>query len=90
MGLLLWIVFGALIGFIADYFDSSVHLTWLERMVVGIVGAVIGGTLASILTTGQLDLAASRGFDLLSIIVAVLGSFITLFVWKRMFRRSTV
>jgi len=88
MGLLLWIVFGALVGFVADFFDKSVHLSWMERIVVGIVGAVVGGSLASIITTGSLDITASRGFDLLSIILAVLGSFITLFVWKRVFRRS--
>lgn len=83
MSILLWIVFGALVGFVADYIDSSVHLSWLERVVAGVVGAVVGGTLASLLTTGSLDITAAAGFDLISIVVAVVGSLIAIFAWKR-------
>ena len=83
MSILLWVVFGAIVGFIADYIDSSVHLSWLERIVVGIAGAVVGGTVASLLTTGNLDITAAAGFDLISIVVAVIGSLIAIFAWKR-------
>jgi uncharacterized membrane protein YeaQ/YmgE (transglycosylase-associated protein family) len=90
MGIVLWIVFGALVGFIADYLDRSVSLSWIERIVVGVVGAVIGGTLASILTTGTLNLTAAAGFDLISIALAVIGSLIALFAWKRIGHRTSV
>lgn len=83
LSILLWIVFGALIGFIADYIDKSVTLGWLERIVVGIVGAFVGGTLASLFTGGGFDLTASAGFDVVSIVLAVLGALVALFVWKR-------
>jgi uncharacterized membrane protein YeaQ/YmgE (transglycosylase-associated protein family) len=89
MSILLWIVFGALVGFIADYIDSSVHLSWLERTVVGIVGAVVGGTLATLFTTGNLNFTAAAGFDVMSIIIAVVGALIAIFVWKR-FRPSSL
>jgi len=88
MNILLWIVFGALVGFIADYIDKSVHLSWLERIIVGIVGAVVGGTLATLVTTGNLDVTAAAGFDIMSIILAVVGALIAIFVWKR-FRPSS-
>ena len=88
MSILLWIIFGGLIGFIADYVDSSVHLTWVERIVVGIVGAMVGGTIATLITTGRLDFTASSGFDVVSIIIAVVGALIAIFVWKR-FRPSS-
>jgi uncharacterized membrane protein YeaQ/YmgE (transglycosylase-associated protein family) len=87
MGILLWIIFGALVGFIADYIDKSINLSWLERTVVGIVGAVIGGTLASFLTTGSLSVTAAAGFDIVSIVLAVIGALIAIFAWKR-FRPS--
>ena len=90
MGILMWIIFGAIVGFIADYIDSSVKLTWIERTIVGVVGAIIGGTLASLLTTGTLDITSSAGFDLISIILSVVGALIALFVWKRVVRRSTM
>lgn len=50
---------------------------------VGVVGSLVGGTLAHLLTTGNFDITAANGFDLLSIFVAVLGALISLFVWKR-------
>ena len=90
MGIILWIIFGAIVGFIADYIDSSVSLSWIERTIVGIVGAVVGGTIASLLTTGTLDITAANGFDLISIVLAVLGALITLFIWKRVVRRGVV
>ena len=90
MGIILWIIFGAVVGFIADYIDSSVHLGWVERVVVGIVGAVLGGTLVSVLTTGTLDISAAAGFNLVSIVVAVLGALVALFVYKRFVRKPAL
>lgn len=84
MNILFWAIFGAIIGYIADMLDKSVQLTWLERLFVGIVGAVVGGTLATFFTTGALDLTASAGFDIISMIVAVIGALIALFIWKRL------
>lgn len=84
MGILVWIVFGALVGLIADYIDKSVQLSWIERIVVGIVGALVGGTLVTLITTGRLDLTAGSGFDVMSIIVAVVGALIAVFAWKKL------
>ncbi len=83
ISIIVWIVFGAVVGFIADALDSSVALSWPERIVVGVVGAVVGGTLAHLLTTGSLDLASAASFDLVSIIISVVGALISIFVWKR-------
>jgi uncharacterized membrane protein YeaQ/YmgE (transglycosylase-associated protein family) len=88
MGIVLFILFGALVGFIADYFDRSAHLTWLERTIVGIVGAVVGGTLYNLLTTGTFAITTTAGFNIVSLVVAVLGALVTLFVWKRIGHRS--
>jgi uncharacterized membrane protein YeaQ/YmgE (transglycosylase-associated protein family) len=88
MGLLMWIIFGAIIGLVADFFDRSVTLSWLERIVIGVVGSVVGGTLYRILTTGSLDLTAANSFDLGSIVISVIGALLSLFVWKRYVRRG--
>lgn len=86
MNIILWVVFGALAGFIADMIDKSVALSWPERIVVGIVGAFIGGLIANLLTTGTFALTGSNDFDIVSIIVAVLGALLALFAYKRMRR----
>ena len=83
MGLLMWIVFGAVVGLVADFFDRSVSLSWMERIVIGVVGSVVGGTLYRIITTGTFDLTASNDFDIVSMIVGVLGALLSLYVWKR-------
>lgn len=89
MNIILWIIFGAIVGFLADYIDKSVTLTWIERTVVGIVGAVIGGTLANLLTTGSLDITTAAGFNIVSIVISVIGALIALFIWKRFVRGNT-
>lgn len=83
MSIILWIIFGAIAGFLADYLDKSVTLSWFERIAVGIVGAFIGGTLASLITTGELSLTGSADFSIISIIIAVVGALVALFAWKR-------
>jgi uncharacterized membrane protein YeaQ/YmgE (transglycosylase-associated protein family) len=83
LSIVLWVIFGAIVGFIADYIDRSVELSWLERIVVGVVGAVVGGSIAQLLTTGTIGINAAASFDLVSIILAVLGALGSLFVWKR-------
>lgn len=90
MGILMWIIFGAIVGFIADMFDRSVSLSWLERTIVGIVGSIVGGSIYALITTGSIDIAASNNFDIMSIIVAVLGALLSIFVWKRFVRRGAI
>ncbi len=84
MSIILWIVFGAIAGFIADFLDRSVSLSWIERIVVGIVGAFVGGIIATLLTTGELSLTASADFNIISLIIAVLGALLALFAWKKL------
>jgi len=84
MTILLWIVFGAIAGFIADAIDRSVLLSWPERIVVGIVGAFVGGMIANLLTTGTLAITGSNEFSIVSLFVAVIGALVALFAYKRL------
>ncbi|MEK7100891.1 MAG: GlsB/YeaQ/YmgE family stress response membrane protein [Patescibacteria group bacterium] len=68
MGLLLWIVFGAIAGWIASLLmKSEGGLLW--DILVGIVGAVVGGFVMSLLGQGGVG-----GFNLYSFLVAILGA----------------
>jgi uncharacterized membrane protein YeaQ/YmgE (transglycosylase-associated protein family) len=68
MGIILWIVFGALVGWIASMvMESSGGLVW--DIVVGIVGAVIGGFIMSLFGDNGVN-----GFTLYSFLVALLGA----------------
>ena len=70
MGIILWIIFGAIVGWIASMImKSSNGLLW--DIIIGIVGAVIGGWIMSILGKGPVS-----GFNLYSFVVAILGAVI--------------
>lgn len=86
MDIILWVIFGAITGFLADAIDKSVHLSWPERIGVGIVGAFLGGFIANLLTTGTLALTGSNDFNIVSIIVAVLGALLAIFLYKKVRR----
>ena len=68
MGILLWIVFGAIVGWVASMImGSSGGL--VTDIVVGIIGAVVGGYIMSLFgNTGV------NGFNIYSMLVALLGA----------------
>ena len=76
MGIILWIIFGAIVGWIASMIVSTSEGLLLD-IIIGIVGAVIGGWLMSFLGYGGVN-----GFNLYSFIVAILGAIILLVVIK--------
>lgn len=83
MSLLLWIVFGALVGWIASLvMRSDAQQGAFLNIVVGVVGAVLGGWLMSLF--GQTGVT---GFNLYSFIVALLGA-IVLIAIVRAVRRT--
>ncbi len=76
MGILLWIIFGAIVGWVASLLMGT-NEGLLLNIVLGIVGAVIGGWIMSFL--GQTGIT---GFNLYSMMVAVLGSVILIAIVK--------
>jgi uncharacterized membrane protein YeaQ/YmgE (transglycosylase-associated protein family) len=82
MGIILWIVFGAIAGWIASVITGSREGLLLD-IIVGIVGAVIGGWVMSLFgNTGV------TGFNLYSFIVAIIGSVILLAIVKAVRRAA--
>lgn len=68
MGIIIWIVFGALVGWVSSMImGGGGGLVW--DIVVGIIGAVIGGFVMSFLGQGGVN-----GFTLYSFLVALLGA----------------
>jgi uncharacterized membrane protein YeaQ/YmgE (transglycosylase-associated protein family) len=76
--ILLWVVFGALAGWIASMImKTNGQMGALSNIVVGIVGAFIGGFVVRFFT--GMD---TEGFNLMSLIVAVIGAIILLALVK--------
>jgi uncharacterized membrane protein YeaQ/YmgE (transglycosylase-associated protein family) len=75
VNLLAWLIFGALAGWIAGLlYGSRPNQGCIANIVVGILGAYIGGFIG----TRLFDVKVT-GFNLSSMAIAVLGSLILLF-----------
>lgn len=81
MNLVAWLVLGLLAGAIAKaIYPGHQGGSFLSTILLGIVGAFIGGSLAVFLTTGSLALAAPT-LSILGVAVAVLGALVAIFLW---------
>jgi uncharacterized membrane protein YeaQ/YmgE (transglycosylase-associated protein family) len=88
MNILAWIILGLLAGAIAKAIVPG-HQGggWLSTMLLGVVGAFVGGTLHTLLQTGTLQLTAP-GLSVPGVFVAVLGAIIAIFLYGLLSRRS--
>ena len=82
MSFLAWIVLGLIAGFIASKIVNKQGEGFLLDIVLGIVGAVVGGWLF-----GLLGASGVSGVNLYSLLVAVVGAIVVLFTYH-LIRRS--
>jgi uncharacterized membrane protein YeaQ/YmgE (transglycosylase-associated protein family) len=81
MGILAWIVLGLIAGAIAKaLYPGRQGGGILGTMLLGIIGAFLGGTIYTLLTTGELALA-SVGFTIPGLLIAVLGAMLAIFLY---------
>jgi uncharacterized membrane protein YeaQ/YmgE (transglycosylase-associated protein family) len=87
--ILAWIVVGGIAGWLASLVVRGGGMGVIMNIVVGIVGAIIGGALLSLLLPGSFSLT---GFNFTSLIVAFVGSVVLLLVLRAVTgpRRGTV
>lgn len=77
MGLIAFLLVGLVAGFIARALVPGPDpMGWLGTMVLGIVGSLVGGTLATLLSGGTLDITAA------GLIGSIIGSIIVLLIWR--------
>ena len=82
MNILLWIILGALAGWIASVIMGTRGQGVVVDIVLGIVGAILGGWLFQ-----QFGAQGVTGFNLPSLLVAVVGAIIFIAI-ARLFRRA--
>jgi uncharacterized membrane protein YeaQ/YmgE (transglycosylase-associated protein family) len=82
MGIILWIIFGAIAGWIASIvMKTDGSQGTMYDIVLGVIGAIVGGFLMNSL--GQ---SGVTGFNLYSLGVAVIGAVIVIYI-GRMLRK---
>ncbi len=76
MGLIMWIIFGALVGWIASIvMRTDEQQGAVGNIVIGIIGAMVGGLLSRLLGGSGIT-----GFNLSSLLIAIIGAVVLLFL----------
>ena len=84
MSILLWIVFGALVGWIASLImKTDAQQGTVMNIIVGIVGALLGGWLMD--TFGATGVT---GFNLYSFVVALIGAVVLIAIVRALRRHA--
>ncbi|QZN97503.1 GlsB/YeaQ/YmgE family stress response membrane protein [Symbiopectobacterium purcellii] len=79
MGILSWIIFGLIAGILAKWIMPGKDGGGLIiTVLLGIVGAVVGGYISTFFGFGRVD-----GFNLGSFCVAVIGALVVLLVYRK-------
>jgi uncharacterized membrane protein YeaQ/YmgE (transglycosylase-associated protein family) len=83
MSVIAWIVLGLVAGFIASKIVNKSGEGVLLDILLGIVGAVVGGYLFQ-----TFGMAGVTGLNISSILIAVVGAVIFLAIYHAIFRRG--
>jgi uncharacterized membrane protein YeaQ/YmgE (transglycosylase-associated protein family) len=83
MSIIGWLILGLIAGFIASKIVNKSGEGMILDILLGIVGAVVGGFLFSIIGASPVT-----GLNIYSMIVAVIGAVVVLLVYHGIRRRS--
>jgi uncharacterized membrane protein YeaQ/YmgE (transglycosylase-associated protein family) len=82
MSILAWIVLGLLAGFIASKLVNKSGEGLLLDILLGVIGAIVGGYLFQFF-----GMSGVTGLNIYSILVAVVGAVVFLFIYHAFIRR---
>lgn len=89
MNIIAWIILGLLAGAIAkSIVPGRQGGGWLSTLILGVVGAFVGGTLYTFLQTGALQLTATS-LNIPGVFIAVLGAIVAIYLYG-LLNRSNV
>ena len=77
ISILLWLLFGAVIGLFAGYI-MKVKKGLVMSIILGIVGAIVGGFIASLLGFGEFG--GTFSFNIVNILISVGGACLIVFI----------
>jgi uncharacterized membrane protein YeaQ/YmgE (transglycosylase-associated protein family) len=88
MNIIAWTVLGLLSGAIAKaIYPGSQGGGILSTIILGVIGAFVGGSLYSLITTGSIQLAATS-LSIPGLVISVLGAIVAIYVWGLIARNA--
>ncbi|HLY78060.1 MAG TPA: GlsB/YeaQ/YmgE family stress response membrane protein [Caulobacteraceae bacterium] len=85
MGIIAWIVLGLIAGFIASKIVNHTGSGVLMDVVLGVVGALVGGFLFS-----MFGAVGVTGFNIYSMLVAIVGAVVVLWLYHMLIGRRAL
>lgn len=85
MSLLAWIILGLIAGFIGSRIVNNTGQGVLVDILLGVIGAVVGGFLFE-----QFGQPGVSGLNLYSLLVAVVGAVVVLWLYHALVRRGRI
>ncbi len=85
MSIIGWLILGLIAGFVASKIVNSSGQGIFLDIVLGIIGAFVGGFLFSFVGA-----APVTGFNIYSMIVAVVGAIVVLWIYHALIGRRTI
>jgi uncharacterized membrane protein YeaQ/YmgE (transglycosylase-associated protein family) len=85
MSIIGWIILGVIAGFIASKIVNKQGEGLIGDLVLGVIGAVVGGFLFERFGIGGVD-----GLNLYSLVVSVIGAIIVLLIYHMIVGRRTI
>ncbi len=83
MSWLAWIVLGLIAGFIGSKIVNKSGEGFFLDIILGIIGAIVGGFVFSLFGASGVT-----GLNIYSMLVAVIGAIIVLWIYHALFRRA--
>ena len=77
MGLLSWIVLGAIAGYVANMIAGGG-----EGVVMTIIVGIVGGLLGGFVATNLFHVGTTNGLNFENILIAIAGAVVLLYVWR--------
>ena len=78
MGILMWILFGAIVGWIAGLITKNKG-GLIKNIIVGLLGAVLGGFIGSFFGIGSVETFTVEGF-----LIAIAGAVVLLWIMRKL------
>jgi uncharacterized membrane protein YeaQ/YmgE (transglycosylase-associated protein family) len=85
MGIIAWLVLGLIAGFIASKIVNHTGSGVIMDIVLGVVGALVGGFVFSFFGA-----AGVTGFNIYSMLVAIVGAIVVLWLYHMLIGRRTM
>ncbi len=78
MGILLWIIYGALVGWLASIIMKTRRRGLIKNIIIGLLGSVLGGWIASLFNIGSVT-----GFTIEGFLISIGGAVLLIWLLRR-------